>query len=260
MKTKVAILFAPGTNFDEETKYAFEKAGAVADILPMSQLLGSPKILGNYNILDFPGGFSYGDDLLAGKIWANQVRIYLLPEINKFIRKGGLIIGVCNGFQVLMRSGLLPGFGLLHNTAGLIYNEKNKFECRWVRLKMKDSRCVFFKNTALDGGELPVQHGEGRFVTANSSIMQKLIDNKQIVFQYADEAGKPTASYPDNPNGSMYSIAGICDTTGQIFGMMPHPEHFVEDWQHPNWRRKKNKGTCFGLSIYKQAVDFCKSN
>lgn len=259
MKAKVAILFAPGTNFDEETKYAFEKTGARADILPMTQLLAKPTILQEYNLIDFPGGFSYGDDLLAGKIWANQVRIYLLEEINKFIKRGGLIIGVCNGFQVLMRSGLLPGFGQLHETAGLIYNKKGKFECRWIRLKARNSRCVFLKNTSVNNGELPVQHGEGRFVVAKSSIMQKLIDNKQIVFQYIDKMGKTTATYPDNPNGSMYGIAGICDLSGQIFGMMPHPEHFVEDWQYPNWRRKRNaNGNCFGLEIYKAAVDYIR--
>lgn len=259
MKPKVAILFAPGTNFEEETKYAFERAGATADILPMAEVLARPKILRKYQLFDFPGGFSYGDDLLAGKIWANQVRIYLLEEINKFLKKGGIIIGVCNGFQVLVRSGLLPGFGNLFKTAGLVFNEKQKFECRWVRLKMQNSRCVFLKNI-IGSGELPVQHGEGRFVVSGKSILKKLIDNKQIVFQYVDKFGKPTDEYPDNPNGSVYAVAGICDGTGQIFGMMPHPEHFVESWQHPNWRRKSVQDTCFGLKIYKKAVDFLKKN
>lgn len=260
MKPKVAILFAPGTNFDEETKYAFEKAGAAADVLPMTEVLAKPKILRKYQILDFPGGFSYGDDLLAGKIWANQVRIYLTAEIDKFLKKGRLIIGICNGFQVLMRTGLLPGFGQLHKTTGLIYNKKQKFECRWIKLSLKPSRCVFLKNANIETGELPVQHGEGRFVVSGSKILRKLIDDKQVVFQYINKKGKLTDGYPDNPNGSTFAIAGICDATGQIFGMMPHPEHYVEEWQHPNFRREKLESPCFGLQIYKAAVGFCKSN
>lgn len=259
MKPKVAILFAPGTNFDEETKYAFEKAGAIADIIPMTELLADTRMLNRYQIIDFPGGFSYGDDLLAGKIWANQVRIFLSEEISKFLNNGGLIIGVCNGFQVLMRAGLLPGFGELHKTAGLIFNKKQKFECRWVKLKVKPNRCLFLQDGDIDLGELPVQHGEGRFVVSGSGVLNKLIKNKQIVFQYADNSGKPTDSYPANPNGSSTAIAGICDESGQIFGMMPHPEHFIEDWQYPNFRRGKIKEPCFGLKIYKQAIKFCKS-
>jgi len=258
-RPKVAILFAPGTNFEEETKYAFEKAGAKADILPMSDVLAKPSLLKKYQLIDFPGGFSYGDDLLAGKIWANQIRIYLLQELTKFLKKGGIIIGVCNGFQVLMRSGLLPGFGQLHKTAGLIFNRRQKFECRWVRLKMQNSRCVFLKKV-IENEELPVEHGEGRFVVSGKSVLLKLIDNKQIVFQYVDKFDKPTDKYPDNPNGSVSAVAGICDDTGQIFGMMPHPEHFVENWQHPNWRRRKMTDECFGLKIYKAAVNFCKKN
>lgn len=260
MKPKVAILFAPGTNFDEETKYAFQKAGAEADILPMTEVLDRPEIIQNYQILDFPGGFSYGDDLLAGKIWANQIRIYLLDEIHKFQKKGGIIIGVCNGFQVLMRSGLLPGIGEIFKTAGLIFNKKQKFECRWIKLKMSKSRCVFLKDTVFENGELPVQHGEGRFVVSGKPILKNLIVNKQIVFQYADQTGKATDNYPDNPNGSIYAIAGICDTSGQVFGMMPHPEHYIERWQHPNWRRKEFSSECYGLKIYEAAVDYIRLN
>lgn len=260
MKPKVLILFAPGTNFDEETKYAFEKVGARAFVMPMSEVMKNPKILKQYQILDFPGGFSYGDDLLAGKIWANQVRVYLLSEIEKFLKQGGIIIGVCNGFQVLMRTGLLPGFGKIHQTAGLIFNEKQKFECRWVKLKMTKNRCVFLQNASIDRGELPVQHGEGRFFVSDNQILKKLIDNKQIVFRYTDGKGEETLSYPQNPNGSIDAIAGICDPTGQIFGMMPHPEHFMENWQYPNFRREKLKGQCFGFKIYKSAVNFCRHN
>lgn len=260
MKPKVLILFAPGTNFDEETKYAFEKAEAVADVIPMGEVIKNPKLINKYQILDFPGGFSYGDDLLAGKIWANQVRIYMFDTIQKFLKKGGIILGVCNGFQALMRSGLLPGFGELHKTAGLIFNEKQKFECRWIKLKMSKNRCVFLKNLMIDRGELPVQHGEGRFLVSDNKILQELILENQVVFQYTDQAGKETMLYPDNPNGSVHSIAGICDTSGQILGMMPHPEHFVHEWQHPNFRRMKIKGECFGFKIYKSAVKFCQTN
>ncbi len=260
MKPKVAILFAEGTNFEVETKYAFEKAGASAQILPMSEVLARPKMLESFQLIDFPGGFSYGDDLLSGKIWANQVRRYLMEEVKKILKKGRLIIGVCNGFQALIRSGLLPEFGVLNKSFGLIINEKQKFECRWVRLSMRKNRCVFLVGDDLIFGDMTVEHGEGRFISDNKSLLDKLKDNKQIVFQYANENYQETDIYPDNPNGSFFSIAGICDPTGQILGMMPHPEHYIEKFQHPNWRRRKTDEAPFGLTIYKKAVDFLKKS
>ncbi len=254
MKPNVAVLKAQGTNFDEETHVAFSLAGANPTVVLMSEILQNPRLLLKFQILDFPGGFSYGDDLYSGKIWANEILIYLKDVIKEFIKKGGLVIGVCNGFQVLVRAGLLPGFGDLNNTIGLINNEKGKFECRWVRISARENACVFLKNTILSG-ELPVEHGEGRFIVKDEQVLERLKKNKQIVFQYMKN-DKLATEYPDNPNGSAFSIAGICDETGQILGMMPHPEHSMFATQYPNWRRGENDP--FGIKIYKHAVRFMK--
>lgn len=257
MKPNVAILKAEGTNFDEETFEAFNLAHANAKILLMSEVLKKPSVLSGFEILDIPGGFSYGDDLYSGKIWANELNSHLKYALAGFIKRGGLIIGVCNGFQVLVRCGILPGFGTLNETIGLIYNQKNKFECRWVNIKLQDNRCVFLNGQTLEG-MLPVEHGEGRFIVKDDAVAKKLRDNQQIVFQYCDSLGAPTQTYPFNPNGSVQAIAGICDTSGQVFGMMPHPEHFMYDYQYPNWRREKKEP--FGIKIYENAVAFLKRN
>ncbi len=253
MKPKVAVLKADGTNFDEETVYAFQMAGGDVDLLLMTELIKKPKILQKYQLLDFPGGFSYGDDLYSGKIWANEINAYLRSAIDKFLKKGSLIIGVCNGFQVLVRAGLLPGFGKFNQTVGLINNEKGKFECRWINIRSQKSRCKFL-NRDIVNVPLTVEHGEGKFIVKDESVLAALIENKQIVFQYIDSEDKPTMNYPDNPNGSIYSIAGICDLTGQILGMMPHPEHNMFFYQQPNWRRGKRLS--YALEIYKNAIKY----
>lgn len=252
-KPKVAILKAEGTNFHEETKEAFEKTGAKAQIILMSEILKTPKLLQKFQILDFPGGFSYGDDLYSGKIWANEINAYLREEIDRFLKKGNIIIGVCNGFQVLVRSGILPGFGNNNETIGLIKNQNDKFECRWIRIRSQKNRCVFL-NENIEDIPITVEHGEGRFIVKDEQVLNTLIKNGQIVFQYIDKTKNPTMEYPDNPNGSTFSIAGICDTTGQVLGMMPHPEHNMFKYQQPNWRRNDLKP--FALTIYKQAVTY----
>ncbi len=255
-KPRVAILKAEGTNFDEETKWAFDLAGGRADIILMSEVLQKPQILFKYQLLDLPGGFSYGDDLYSGKIWANEILSYLSDVIQKFISKNGIIIGVCNGFQVLVRAGLLPGFGKPNENIGLIFNQRQKFECRWIKIKFQKSNCIFLKKDLI--GFLPVEHGEGRFIVKNKTILERLKKNGQIVVEYVDSRNLPSKSYPDNPNGSTLAIAGISDTTGQIFGMMPHPEHHMVYYQYPNWRTEKVDP--IGFQIYKTAIDYLRKN
>lgn len=258
IKPKVAVLKAEGTNFEEETAYAFHLAGGEPEILLMGEVLKNPKVLRKFQLLDFPGGFSYGDDLYSGKIWANELNAYIREAINSFIKRNGIIIGVCNGFQVLVRSGLLPGFGKPNQNIGLIINGKGKFECRWVKISSVKNRCVFLQDGFFTG-MLPVEHGEGRFIVKNHAILSQLISNRQIVFHYMHSDVQPAKNYPDNPNGSADSIAGICDNTGQIMGMMPHPEHFILRQQHPNWRRG-DTNVPFGLQIYKKAISFLTNN
>lgn len=226
-------------------------------------------MLSDFHILALPGGFSYGDDIASGKIFANELRFKLADSLRQFITDGKLIIGICNGFQILVKSGLLPGTrpdGTLPNRIGkcaplrdtsLIINDSGKFEARWVYLKPA-GKCVWTKglNKII---YLPVAHGEGKFITEDKSVLNRLKKNKQIVFQYCNAKGELTG-YPDNPNGSLESIAGICDETGRVFGLMPHPERHVLAAQHPrNWDRSS---AIFGdgLQIFKNGVDYIKKS
>lgn len=211
-------------------------------------------MLDDFHILALPGGFSYGDDIASGKIFANELRFKLADALRKFIDDGKLIIGICNGFQILVKSGLLPGSKQWDQEASLIINDSAKFEARWVYLKPA-GRCAW-----TEGLEriiyLPVAHGEGKFVTRDKNVLNRLKKNKQIVFQYCDEQGK-LSGYPDNPNGSLESIAGITDPTGRILGLMPHPERHIFSAQHPrNWNLKSKSGD--GLQIFKNGVKYVK--
>lgn len=245
-KPNVCILRTAGTNCDNEAAFAFSEAGAFVEILHINSFIAKEKSLGDYHILVIPGGFSYGDDIGAGKILANELKYKLIGEVKKFIREGKLIIGICNGFQVLVKSGLLPGNEALKQEASLIINDSAKFEDRWVYLKKGGSKCVWTKDLP-EVIYLPVAHGEGKFIGRAG----------QIVFQYCDEQGN-LAGYPDNPNGSEKNIAGICDETGRILGLMPHPERHIEFWQHPRWTAQKAKHAGDGLLILKNGVEYAK--
>ena len=205
---------APGTNCDFETKVAFELAGAEVDPTLVTELFRGEKRLNDYQIMVIPGGFTYGDDISAGKIMANEVRLRLGDDIRKFVADGGLILGVCNGFQVLVKAGVLPGLNS-QNTQPLTLaaNDSGKFECRWVYLQVNEaSPCVFTKG--IRSLYIPVNHGEGK-VVAESEVLDKL----NAVLYYADETGNTQADYPYNPNGSLRNIAGICDTSGRVFAL-----------------------------------------
>jgi len=261
---KVCVLRIAGTNCDQETAFAFEKVGGSVDLVHINQLIRKQKSLSDYQILAIPGGFTYGDDISAGKILANELRFKLIDEIKKFIADGKLMIGICNGFQVLVKSGLLPGNGGLKQETSLIINDSGKFEDRWVYLKTQSAKtgkaqnCIWTRNLP-EIIYLPVAHGEGKFVTQNKEVLGRLKKNGQVVFQYCNEAGE-SSGYPDNPNGSQDSIAGISDETGRILGLMPHPERHITISQHPRWLNKKNKKQGDGLQIFRNGVEYVKKN
>ena len=262
-KPKTLVLRAAGTNCDYETVFAFKKAGSDPDLAHINQLIRKEKRLSNYQILAIPGGFSYGDDIAAGKILANELRYKLIDDMRKFIREGKLIVGICNGFQVLVKSGLLPGNNDLTQEASLIINDSGKFEDRWVYLRSpvrpfarSSVKCIWTKDLP-EIIYLPVAHGEGKFITKDKSALERLTRNGQVVFQYCDGKGK-LADYPCNPNGSVDNIAGICDETGRILGLMPHPERHLGVSQHPRWAKLKSRGD--GLAIFRNSVEYARRN
>ena len=256
---KVLILRTAGTNCDYETRYAFEKAGAKVDAVHINILLANKNLLKDYQILTLPGGFTYGDDVSAGKILSNQIKYNLEEDIKTFIHEKKLILGICNGFQALTKAGLLPAIDKQHQEATLTFNDSNKFEDRWVYLKICSNKSIFVKDEEISKIYLPVAHGEGKFVTQDESILNKITMNHQIVFKYVNEQGEETG-YPWNPNGAVRNIAGICDPTGQILGMMPHPERHAEPTQHPRWTRNGLREFGDGFLIFRNAVDYVKSH
>ena len=257
---KVLILRTAGTNCDAETDTAFQLAGAETALVHIQNLISGKVNLSDYQILAIPGGFSYGDDIAAGILLAIEMKHKLTDMLNQFVADGKLVIGICNGFQVLVRTGLLPGTDSpaeMTQRSTLAMNTSAKFECRWVDLETQDSPCVFTEGIK-PRVYLPVAHAEGRF-TAPADVLADLESNHQVVFRYADSA------YPNNPNGSDADIAGICDATGRIFGLMPHPERFLTKWNHPRWTRiaeaeDANSEEGDGLAIFKNAVNYVKAN
>ncbi len=256
-KVKVLVLRTAGTNCDSETAFAFKKAGGDADFVHVKKLLNKETDLRDYHILALPGGFSYGDDVAAGRILANELRLKLGQDIRKFIDEGKLIIGICNGFQILVKAGILPG-SRFSQTVTLMLNDSAKFEDRWVYLKPA-GQSVWTKGMN-EPIALPVAHGEGKFVAQNNRTLEGLKNSGQIIFRYCNAAGQP-AKYPQNPNGSVDDIAGISDTTGRILGLMPHPERHFFAMQHPRWTRlKKNEEFGDGARIFQNGINYIKKN
>src|SRR3989338_5682271 len=257
---KAIILRTAGTNCDKETAFAFELAGAETELVHINELTAGRKRLSDYHILAIPGGFSYGDDIASGKILANELRFKLEEEIKKFIDDGKPVIGICNGFQILVKAGFLPNLAGDFKTieATLTLNDSARFEDRWARLAKKEkSKCVWTE-LAGDQIELPVAHGEGKFIPRDERVLKALKDEGLVVFEYVDERGLKKG-YPYNPNGSIENIAGISDQTGRIFGLMPHPERHVDRHQHPQWTRRQFKeGPGDGLAIFKSGVNFAR--
>jgi phosphoribosylformylglycinamidine synthase I len=250
---KVLILRAPGTNCDEELAFAFRQSGADVESLHINQLRDKPTRLRSYQILALPGGFSYGDDVAAGKILASQLQHYLSDALREFRDADKLIFGVCNGFQVLLKAGLLIPPDEDGPLATLTHNNSGKFEDRWVTLSVTPGKCPFLKG--MERIEAPVAHGEGKFVCRKDWILKGLDQAGQIVLRYADPNGRP-AAYPHNPNGSQDDVAGICDATGRVLGLMPHPERYVLPTQHPRWTRTGLKPEADGMALFRNAVHF----
>jgi phosphoribosylformylglycinamidine synthase len=263
-KPKALVLYGYGLNCDFETAFALDKAGAEAHRVHTTELLENPKILWDYHLLAVPGGFSWGDEHGAGVILALRLKLALGSALQEFIEAGRLVIGICNGFQVLVNLGLLPGLAGRAGArlAALIPNDCGNFRDAWVHLKVEPSHCVFTKG--LDRLELPIRHGEGKFFAA-PEVLTDLKERGQIALKYATADGAAAdGRFPANPNGSALDIAGVTDVTGRVLGLMPHPEAHVTSFQHPAWTREKEtwrrQGQPYpgregaGLAMFRNAV------
>ncbi|HEV7302009.1 MAG TPA: phosphoribosylformylglycinamidine synthase I [Tepidisphaeraceae bacterium] len=256
MKPAALILRTAGTNCDGETAHALKLAGATVDFVHINRLMQQKDLLNNYQLLAFPGGFSYGDDIAAGRILANQIAQHLREVLLDFVAAGKPIIGVCNGFQVLVKTDLLPGSigGRTGQTCTLAHNDNGRFTDKWVHLAPRGNKCIW--TTGLSPLELPIAHGEGKFVPADENVRKALWDNDQVALVYATPDGSPAVGDDNNPNGSVDDIAGVCDSTGLVFGLMPHPERYVDATQHYAWTRQRPlpvEGA--GLAIFRNAVN-----
>ena len=262
-KPRCLIITGFGLNCEAETTHALKMAGAQVDQMHLNDLLAARERLAGYRLLAIIGGFSYGDHIAAGRALAVRLRHGLAGQLADFVRGGGLVIGICNGFQVLCKLGLLPGFEPfepgVEQQVTLTHNDSGVFRDDWVRLTVNpESPCIFTRG--LRHMELPIRHGEGKFLARDAALLERLRAGGQIVYQYADEAGTPTQDFPANPNGSALAIAGICDASGRIFGTMPHPEAAVLPEHHPQFLRQKALGAPLpeadGIRVFQNAVDY----
>jgi phosphoribosylformylglycinamidine synthase I len=265
-KPAALILTGYGINCEEETAFAFEKAGASAKIVHINDIIADRKALGRFQIFVFPGGFSYGDDTGSGKALANRIKNNLLDEFREFIVGDTLMLGICNGFQVMTNLGIVPAIGTAIGTAevSLEHNVTSRYECRWVDLIIESSStCVFTKG--IERLHIPVAHGEGNFY-APPSVLEEIENNKHVVMRYSASDGKRAGgNFPDNPNGSLNDIAAVCDKTGRIMGMMPHPERNMlfthrDDWTYLKEKMKREGHPLpedgDGFAIFKNAVSY----
>jgi len=247
---KALVLRTAGTNCDYETVTALELSGATVDLLHLSEVLAEPDRIHQYSLMVIPGGFSYGDDIAAGKILANELKLKLYKPLEKYVKEGKLLIGICNGFQVLVKSGLLPGneavMGIQEATLG--HNLSGRFQCEWVSLFKEKSKAKWLDHLPKTF-DLPIAHGEGRFMAKNSGTLRKLGQNGQVIFRYKGR----------NPNGSDQAIAGICNIAGNVVGLMPHPERYIDSTQHPAWTSRKITGSTPGLSFWQGAVQYANN-
>ena len=254
----VLLLRTAGTNCDEEARFAFEKAGARVAPVHVRALCENPGKLDEHAILALPGGFSYGDDLGSGVVLANEIVQQLMEPFQRFVERGGLVIGICNGFQVLVKTGLLPGCPNQHTLpATLTFNDSQRFEDRWVWLRVEKSASPFLEGQAGRLVTFPVAHGEGKFVARDEATLRRIVAAGQAAFRYVNVDGTAPA-YPANPNGSQEDLAGITDATGRVLGLMPHPERHALPWQHPRWTREGLKDEGDGMFIFNNAVAHAK--
>ncbi|HEY4503277.1 MAG TPA: phosphoribosylformylglycinamidine synthase I [Candidatus Paceibacterota bacterium] len=248
-KPKVIILSGYGLNCEEETKFAFEQAGGVADIVHINDLIAGPKILAEYSIMAFPGGFSYGDDTGSGKAYANKFKNHLAQELEEFLSRDTLVIGICNGFQIITNLGILPG--------ALTYNSGGKYLDRWVDLEVT-GRSPWL--TGIKKISVPIAHGEGRYMLSEKEY-KALSRKKQIVLKYTKRTICEFQNLEANPNGSTHDIAGVCAYNGRVLGLMPHPERAMFAHQSPMWQKNKKRTEKWGdgLIIFKNAIKYFKT-
>ena len=268
-KVKAIVLTGNGTNCEMEMAHACKLVGAdMVDIVHISELLFGEKRLSEYSFLNLPGGFLDGDDLGSAKAGANRflhARIageneMLIEELLRFINSGGLILGVCNGFQLMVKLGLLPALdgNFTKQSSTLTFNDSGRFEDRWVYLKANEqSPCVFTSN--VDLVYYPVRHGEGKFIPESNDVLDQIERKNLVTLRYCLPDGFITMDYPANPNGSAKAIAGICNETGRLFGLMPHPEAYLHRTNHPRWTREDLPEEGQGLMIFRNAVNFIRS-
>jgi len=257
MNIKVLVLVGYGINCDYETEFAFKLCGTETKRVHINDLINRNDNLENYHILVLPGGFSYADDIVAGKVLSNKMRTNLSEQVEDFVKEGKLVIGICNGFQAMVKYPLLPVFNT-EQLVTLTFNDSGRFEDRWVYLKINPkSNCVFTKG--IESMYLPVRHAEGKFITKDNFVLRNLQNNNQIVLWYTNPQ-EQIAGYPWNPNGSINNIAGICDKSGRIFGIMPHPEAYLQYTNHPQWTRKSLPEDGDGIQIFRNAIKFVREN
>ena len=263
---KALVITGFGLNCEKETACALRTAGAEVSQIHLNDILAEPEKLDEFHLLAFIGGFSFGDHIGAGTVFANRLRSRLRLPLERFVESGKLIIGICNGFQTITRLGLVPNCEgeLFDQSVALAQNEQGVFRDSWVVLRCNpDSPCVFTRD--IDLLPLPIRHGEGCFVPRDQDLLATLEDRNLVVFRYADpETGDPTMVFPANPNGSIHAIAGICDPSGRVFGLMPHPEAYLSSYNHPHWTRQKLDGVLpdkgLGQQIFDNAIAFAAAN
>jgi len=271
-KVKALIITGFGINCEEEMAAAFKLAGAEAEIYHLNEIFNGIINIHDYNILNFPGGFSFGDDLGSGKVLANKMKYKkmesgktLLEEIKSFLDNGKFILGICNGFQFLVKMGLLPNTnGEFEQEVTLTRNNSSKYEDRWIYLK-KNPNCQspFLKD--IDVMTCPVRHGEGKLIIKDEAIKLEILKKNLNAFSYCDTDGKITSEYPLNPNGADLDCAALTDPTGQVLGMMPHPEAFLSLYNHPNWGQMKRQDSDIsedgdGLKIFRNIVEYIETH
>ncbi|MDD3276747.1 MAG: phosphoribosylformylglycinamidine synthase subunit PurQ [Kiritimatiellales bacterium] len=261
MKPKILIITGYGVNCEAESSRAWELAGAEPVQVHLNDLLDNPAQMRDFRGLMFIGGFSYGDHMTSGHVFALRVKHHLREELQKFIDAGKIILGVCNGFQTMTKIGLLPGLNgeYFDPKVALMQNDCGTFQNFWVNLKFEAaSPCIFTKG--LSGMPMPIRHGEGKIFTTDKTVIEQIETLGCAAARYADADGNPTMDFPANPNGSLNAIAGLCDPTGRIFGLMPHPEAYLFPENHPNWDVQKLNGTLppqgLGLKLFENGVKF----
>ena len=260
-QVKVLVITGVGLNCEKETAAAFASCGATAEQVHLNDLLNGSHKLSEYHILAFIGGFSFGDHLGSGTVFANRIKFRLAEELKEFVAAGKLVIGICNGFQTLTRLGMVPALNgdYFTQTSALAHNDSGVFRDDWCRLKANPaSPCVFTKG--IDMVRLPLRHGEGKFV-ADAATLAEIESRNLVAVRYANADGSDATEFPANPNGSLNSIAGICDPTGRVFGLMPHPEAFLSPFNAPDWTARKACGETLpaegdGVAFFRNAVDY----